>query len=240
MHPLDSMSDETTIQLIRTTPEQDLPADEPPPGDAAGRIPGNLGIWVGITCVFVEFAVLFIVYFVARANFPEAFHEGTKLLSRWTGTLITLLMISTSLCLAASVAMIRAGKREEVLASSAPWYCVSCYYCTVRCPQEVSITGIMYTLKSMAMKAGKHEETGGAELSQTFVDYVEGYGRSFELGLATRNFLQHNPRDMVRMASMGWGMLSRQRIDLTPHRIENLNQLQAILARAKEIEEVTA
>jgi len=137
-------------------------------------------------------------------------------------------------------AMIRAGRREEVLASSAPWYCVSCYYCTVRCPQDVSITGIMYTLKSMAIKAGKHEETGGAELSQTFVNHVEQYGRSFELGLATRNFLQHNPRDLMRMASMGWGMLSRQRIDLTPHRIDDLDQLQAILARAKEIEEVAA
>lgn len=137
-------------------------------------------------------------------------------------------------------AMIRAGKREEVLNSSAPWYCVSCYYCTVRCPQDVSITGIMYTLKSMAIKAGHHEETGGAELSQTFVNHVEEYGRSFELGLATRNFLQHNPRDLMRMASMGWGMLSRQRIDLTPHRIQNIEQLQMILARAKEIEEVTA
>jgi len=137
-------------------------------------------------------------------------------------------------------AMIRAGKREEVLASSAPWYCVSCYYCTVRCPQDVSITGIMYTLKSMAIKAGNHEETGGAELSQTFVNHVEQYGRSFELGLATRNFLQNNPRDLMRMASVGWGMLSRQRIDLTPHRIEDIDQLQAILDRAKEIEEVAA
>jgi heterodisulfide reductase subunit C len=137
-------------------------------------------------------------------------------------------------------AMIRAGRREEVMKSSAPWYCVSCYYCTVRCPQEVKITGIMYTLKSMAIKAGHYEETGGAELSQSFVNNVENYGRSFELGLATRNFLQHGPRDLMRMASMGWGMLSRQRIDLTPQRIENLDQLQSILARAKEIEEATA
>jgi heterodisulfide reductase subunit C/quinone-modifying oxidoreductase subunit QmoC len=98
----------------------------------------------------------------------------------------------------------------------------------------------MYTLKSMAIKAGRHEETGGAELSQTFVNYVEEYGRSFELGLATRNFLQHSPRDLMRMASMGWGMLSRSRIDLTPERIKNLDQLQKILARAKEIEEVMA
>jgi heterodisulfide reductase subunit C/quinone-modifying oxidoreductase subunit QmoC len=72
------------------------------------------------------------------------------------------------------------------------------------------------------------------------VNHVEEYGRSFELGLATRNFLQHSPRDLMRMASMGWGMLSRQRIDLSPHKIRDINQLQKILARAKEIEEVSA
>ena len=137
-------------------------------------------------------------------------------------------------------AMIRAGERKEVLSSSAHLYCVSCYYCAVRCPQKVSIPGIMYTLKSMAIKEGHHEETGASELSQTFVNQVEEYGRSFELGLATRNFLQHSPRDLMRMASMGWGMLSRQRIDLSPQRIQNIDQLQKILKKAKEIEEVSA
>jgi heme/copper-type cytochrome/quinol oxidase subunit 3 len=34
------------------------------------RVPGNKGIWAGITCEFVEFAVLFAVYFIARAHFP--------------------------------------------------------------------------------------------------------------------------------------------------------------------------
>ena len=41
------------------------------------RIPGNKGIWVGITCEFVEFLVLFVVYFVARAHFPDSFEQGT-------------------------------------------------------------------------------------------------------------------------------------------------------------------
>ena len=59
----------------------------------AGRIPGNRGIWVGITCVFVEFGVLFMVYFVARAHFPEAFQVGAERLSRLSGTLITLLSL---------------------------------------------------------------------------------------------------------------------------------------------------
>ncbi|MGE5493438.1 MAG: cytochrome c oxidase subunit 3 family protein, partial [Actinomycetota bacterium] len=32
------------------------------------RIPGNKGIWVGISCEMVEFTVMFVIYFVARAH----------------------------------------------------------------------------------------------------------------------------------------------------------------------------
>lgn len=90
-------------------------ADAAAAAQGLGRIPGNRGIWVGITCVFVEFAVLFTVYFVARAHFPEAFHAGAERLSRLAGTLITLLMISSSFCIAAAVATIRAGRRRTSL-----------------------------------------------------------------------------------------------------------------------------
>ena len=38
------------------------------------------------------------------------------------------------------------------------------------------------------------------------------------------------------MAPMGFGMLSKQRMNLTPTRIKNVNQLKAILKRAKEVE----
>ncbi len=137
-------------------------------------------------------------------------------------------------------AMIRAGMRDAVLASNAPWHCVSCYYCTVRCPQEIHITDIMYTLKSMAVAAGQYKETAGADLSHSFVGYVDNYGRSFELGLATRLYLRHSPLSIVSKASMGLGMLTRDRLDFTPHKIENLDQLQAILNRAEAIEEATA
>ena len=132
--------------------------------------------------------------------------------------------------------MIRADMREEVLRSNTPWYCVSCYFCMVRCPQEVHITDIMYTLKSMAIAADLYETNSAADLSQSFVGYVENYGRSFEFGLATRQYLRHQPLSLMRRASMGLGMLSKGRIELTPNRIEGIGQLQAILARAKELE----
>lgn len=134
-------------------------------------------------------------------------------------------------------AMIRAEMLDEVLASNTPWFCVSCYFCTVRCPQQVQITDVMYTIKSMAIKAGRSEVRAGADFAEAFVGYVEGYGRSFELGLATRQTLRHQPLHMLQAAGMGLGMLRMSRIDLTPTRIAGLAQLQAILARAKAIEE---
>ena len=89
-----------------------------PPGiplAEARRIPGNKGIWAGITCEFVEFAVLFAVYFVSRAHFSEAFHDGAQRLSVVFGTLITLLMITSSYFIACSVNAIRNGRQRSAL-----------------------------------------------------------------------------------------------------------------------------
>ncbi len=136
-------------------------------------------------------------------------------------------------------AMIAAGMRDAVLRSNTPWYCVSCYYCMERCPQEIHITDVMYTLKRLAIKAGYAQQTSAARapgFSQTFVDHIEAYGRSFELGLITRYYLRHQPLDAVKVASVGMGLFKRGRLDLSPHPIKQIDQLKAILARAREID----
>lgn len=136
-------------------------------------------------------------------------------------------------------AMIEADMREEVLRSNTFWYCVSCYSCMVRCPQEVHITDIMYTLKRKAIREGYCRESSASDapdFSETFVEAVEKYGRSFELGLATRYHLRHHPLNAVKMATgFGLGMLRRGRLDLTPTRIKQIDQLQRILAEAERI-----
>ena len=134
-------------------------------------------------------------------------------------------------------AMIRAGMREEALKSNTPWICVSCYHCVVRCPQGVHIADVMYALKSMAIKAKLYEDSTAPDFSQTFVDMVETYGRSYEFGLATRYYLKHQKRRLPGMAPMGLGMLTKQRMDLSPRKIDQIDQLHAILARAKQVEE---
>ena len=80
---------------------------------SGGRIPGNKGIWVGITCELVEFALMFIVYFIARAHYPDAVHEGADRLSRTAGTVITLLMVTSSYLIARAVVAMRDGRRTH-------------------------------------------------------------------------------------------------------------------------------
>lgn len=136
-------------------------------------------------------------------------------------------------------AMLRAGMREEVLKSNTPWMCVSCYYCTVRCPQEIHITDVMYTLKNMALEAGTVQDKTASDFSKTFISYVENYGRSFEIGLAGVHNVIH-PKLAVRlpnMAPMAVGMLLKKGMSpLPPKRIKGMDGLKKILKRAKELE----
>lgn len=133
-------------------------------------------------------------------------------------------------------AMLRAGMREDVLRSNTPWICVSCYHCVVRCPQNVHIPDVMYTLKSMAIKARRYQDSTAPDFSQTFVGMVETFGRSFELGLATRHYLKHFPLRLPGLGSMGWGLLRTRRMSMVPKRIKRMEQLKAILDKAKTLE----
>ena len=133
-------------------------------------------------------------------------------------------------------AMLRAGMREAALKSNTPWICVSCYHCVVRCPQNVHIADVMYTLKGMAIEARLFQDSTAPDFSKTFVDMVEEYGRGYEFGLATRHYLKHFPLRLPSMAPMGLGLLSKQRMTITPKRIKGIKQLKAILKRAKELE----
>jgi heterodisulfide reductase subunit C/quinone-modifying oxidoreductase subunit QmoC len=92
----------------------------------------------------------------------------------------------------------------------------------------------------MAISEGHYKDSSAAnvpDFSGTFIDYVESYGRSFEVGLATRYHLSHHPLDVMKMAQLGLGMWRRGRVDFTPNRIRNIDQLKAILKKAKEIGE---
>jgi len=80
-----------------------------------GRMPGNPGIWVGIFCIWVEFLMLFVVYFVAKAHNPEAFSSGPDKLVTLAGTTITLLLLTSGYCMVKAIEYIRLDNQKVSL-----------------------------------------------------------------------------------------------------------------------------
>ena len=133
-------------------------------------------------------------------------------------------------------ALIRAGRRDEVLRSNTPWMCLSCYHCAVRCPQDIKITDVMYTLKVMAEEAHTYPNGTAPGFSGIFIGNIRRFGRSWDLGLTALHYLRRFPLRLPRMAPMATSLFFHGRIGLLPTRIKQRGQLKAILKRAKELE----
>ena len=73
------------------------------------------------------------------------------------------------------------------------------------------------------------------KLARTFADLIDKYGRSFELGLASRYYLTRKPGSLMRMGPLGMLLFTHGRMALRPKRIRNMAQLNAILNRARQL-----
>jgi heterodisulfide reductase subunit C len=131
-------------------------------------------------------------------------------------------------------AMVRAGMREEVLNCNTFWYCTSCYNCTVRCPQQIKITDIMYALKRKALESGARGGGNARVFYKTFVDIVERDGKSFEPELMTRYMLMTNPMNMLKSSMLGMKLIKHRRFPFMRHTIEAREDLKKIIKKAKE------
>jgi heterodisulfide reductase subunit C len=132
-------------------------------------------------------------------------------------------------------ALINAGQRDKVLSANTMWCCVSCYACTSRCPQNIPITDVMYALKRLSLRENMASGTDAPALARTFTGLLDKYGRSFEFGLASRYYLFNKPISMLKMGPLGLSMFTRGRMSLVPTKIRQLDQLQAIIKKAREL-----
>ena len=135
------------------------------------------------------------------------------------------------------VALFRAGELDTILQSRTIWICASCYACTVRCPQEIPITDIMYLLKRMAMDSGMFSQKLPVyRLSKTFVSIANRFGRGYELGLLLLYHLGRNPFRLIGSLPLFLKLFLKGRIGLFPRRIRRTSALSDILAEAKVME----
>lgn len=73
-------------------------------------IPGSMAIWAAILAEMSEFAIMFIVYFLAKVHNPEIFAKGPLRLSTLAGTGNTLIMLTSSFFVVRAVIAMRANK----------------------------------------------------------------------------------------------------------------------------------
>ncbi len=76
-------------------------------------IPGSLAIWFAILAEMSEFAIMFIVYFIAKVHNPTLFYEGPTKLNTLAGTANTLIMLTSSFFVVRAVIAIRNNEIKQ-------------------------------------------------------------------------------------------------------------------------------
>jgi quinone-modifying oxidoreductase, subunit QmoC len=138
------------------------------------------------------------------------------------------------------IAMVRAGFKEEVLRSFTIWLCASCYSCTADCPREIKITDVMYALKQLAIKEGIYPKRFPIPvMAQEFYKIVEKQGRNSEGRLMMNIALKTNPFRLLRYAKVGLKLFRTGRASLHEERIQNKDELKALLRAVDRAKEAT-
>lgn len=78
--------------------------------------------------------------------------------------------------------MLQLGLKEQTMASNSIWLCLGCSMCTLRCPNNIDVAGIMETLRHMARQEGHVTVPNVEKFWFSFLDTVRAFGRTYEVG----------------------------------------------------------
>jgi len=138
--------------------------------------------------------------------------------------------------------MIRAGMKDEVLRSNTLWNCTSCYRCVVRCPRGVPVTYILQDLAAKSVQLGfAPARTENVSFARAFWWSARLFGRTDERLVTARYYFSFGLKEGLRRSldnlKIAYGMVRTGRMHIgLPRRIRDRRGLQAILARALELE----
>lgn len=110
---------------------------------------------------------------------------------------------------------IQLGLKKEVLSSDSLWFCLSCYMCSLRCPNNIDVAAIMETLRHMARREGHVTVPRVEKFWFSFLDTVRAFGRTYEIGTMAlymlRSLRMNTDLDLAPMA------LKKHKLPFIPH-----------------------
>lgn len=126
-------------------------------------------------------------------------------------------------------ALIRDNEMVAALSSNTLWFCSSCYQCVERCPQEIPVTDIVYTLKQMAIKMKKVPP--GLKMPDLYTSFAYNllhFGRVTEPMIMARYSIKH-PFDAVRSIPLAIKLLTRKRMEVKPKMTKNRHSIRDLI-----------
>lgn len=128
------------------------------------------------------------------------------------------------------IAMAREGLKKDVLSSFTVWLCSSCYACTVRCPQNIKITDIMYAFKRKAIEDRYYPNKFPTPvLAKEFFSAARKNGRISDVSLAIKLVMKTNPFKGLSMMGLGLNLMKTGRFHLGSPKIKDTKSLQTII-----------
>ena len=133
------------------------------------------------------------------------------------------------------IRMIQMGMKEAVLGSSAIWFCVSCWTCGTRCPNEIDIGILMDALREMAIEEGiPAKEKNIHLLHEAFVQSIKRGGRLHELAMEVEYKLRS--RDFFTDMIPGIMLFLKGKIPLFPSLVKERQEIKKIFERCRKEE----
>jgi quinone-modifying oxidoreductase subunit QmoC len=129
------------------------------------------------------------------------------------------------------VAMLHAGRADEVVRDRSIWVCTSCYACTVECPKQIPITDAIYALKRESMRGRLYPRRFPSPVMvRAFVDSVDRRGRSTESWISVSLYLQTRPFELLRNAPLALRLLRAGRMSFRRESSRDRRQIRRMLA----------
>ncbi len=134
------------------------------------------------------------------------------------------------------IRMAQLGRGEELLRSETIWVCVSCYTCSIRCPNDIHIAHVMDALRELALKQGVPPKRERVVLfHQLFLASIREYGRVYEAKLLAKYGAKSG--ELLKNVPLGLAMFRKGKIALLPHKVDGIKGLQKTFVRLEEGEE---
>jgi quinone-modifying oxidoreductase subunit QmoC len=129
-----------------------------------------------------------------------------------------------------AVALVRAGRGDELLRDRSIWVCTSCYACTVECPKQIPITDAIYALKRESLRRDLYPRRFASPIMvRAFVGGVDRWGRSTESWISIALYLRTQPLALLRNAPLALRLVRSGRMSFRRERNRDRGQIRQLL-----------